>query len=75
LGEFVGFVAKIAAKIENVTTKLNAPKIRGFLRPTRSRMKMMKLRQIRKSRQWNIIENLQKSSDSPHGAIDANVVV
>lgn len=43
VSESTGLVAKMAAKIENVTTKLPAPKIRGFLRPTRSRTKTMKL--------------------------------
>lgn len=43
VAESTGFVAKIADKMEKVTTKLPAPKMSGFLRPTRSRTKMMKL--------------------------------
>ena len=72
IGESTGFVAKIAAKIENVTTKLDAPNIRGFLRPTRSRMKMMKLRQNKKigTEKYDTVDNWQKIGDRPHGAID-----
>lgn len=42
-GSPTGSFARIAARIEKVTTKLAAPNMSGFLRPTRSRINMMKL--------------------------------
>ena len=43
VGSAGGLVATMAAKIENVATKLAAPNTRGFFLPTRSRMSVMKL--------------------------------
>lgn len=66
-----GLVATIAARIENVQTKLPAPNRRGFFRPTRSRMNTMKLQKYN----WLFGENvrrtyLQEVGDRSNGSID-----
>ena len=70
LGSPAGSFAKIAARIENVMTKLPAPNTSGFLRPTRSSTRVMKL--IVEFRGYDTTgpnDNIQKVGDRSNGTV------
>ena len=62
-------MATIADRIEYVTMKLPAPKRRGFLRPTVSSIKVIKLCESYKTKKPRDDESLQEVCDGSSGTI------